>query len=122
MMLVATAAVACCALHGCVFLRIVGLPYRAFLGPISLNNVGNIGLSIAVLALGPEGLAYGLAYMVVVLLGIFTYGMWLPMGNISFKKILGSPVIYSVIIAQLRPIQLREIDENVGGDHLIFAV
>ena len=74
------------------------------------------------LALGREGLTYGLAYMVVVLLGIFTYGMWLPMGNISFKTFLGSPVIYSVIIALLRPLQRSEIAENVGGDHLILAV
>jgi predicted permease len=84
-----------------VFLRVIGLPLRAFIAPMSLNNVGNIGLPVAALAIGDAGLSYSLAFVVVVLLGIFTYGTWVPRGEISLRGVLTSPVIYAIAIALL---------------------
>ena len=84
---------------GFAFLSIVGLPKRGFLTSMMLSNVGNIGLPVAYLAYGEEGLAYAIAFVVVVLAGIFTVGMWIPMGKLRFGDVVRSPVIYSVVVA-----------------------
>lgn len=82
-----------------VFIRLLRLPFRVYIAPMTLNNVGNIGLPVASLAFGDSGLAYAFAFLVVMLLGIFTYGTWVPKGEVSFKAILTSPVIYAIVIA-----------------------
>ncbi|MCP4315172.1 MAG: transporter [Hyphomicrobiales bacterium] len=84
---------------GFIFLRIMRLPYRAFLSPMMMNNVGNIGLPVCLLAFGDQGLTYALGFVVVVLVAIFTIGMWLPSGEMSLKSLVSQPVIYAVIIA-----------------------
>ena len=98
MLLAAGASVACFAAIGAVFLLIVRLPLRAFLSPMMLSNVGNIGLPIGLLAFGEAGLAYSMAFVVVVVVGIFTVGMWLPRGRVGLRDVATSPVIYAVVI------------------------
>jgi len=49
---------------------------------MSLNNTGNIGLPVALLAFGAAGLSYAFALMVVVLLGVFT---WCPRCSPSWR-------------------------------------
>jgi len=91
--------VALCGVVAFPFLLVVKLPRRAFLAPMMLNNVGNIGLPVVALAFGDSGLAYALAFLIVVIVGIFTIGLWLPMGSIRFGEILRQPVIYAVPVA-----------------------
>ncbi|MGB5831455.1 MAG: hypothetical protein WBG92_05620, partial [Thiohalocapsa sp.] len=98
----AAAAMAALAVFLCVaavLLRLFGLPLRVFIAPMTLNNVGNIGLPVAMLDFGADGLAYAFAFMIVVMLGIFTYGDWVPKGEVSARGILTSPVIYAIGIA-----------------------
>lgn len=95
----AAAAVACFGLVALAFLALVRLPVRAFLSPLMLNNVGNIGLPMSLFAFGDQGLAYSIAFLVVVVVGIFTIGIWVPQGRISFGNIARTPVIYAVVIA-----------------------
>jgi predicted permease len=95
----AAAALAVFVAAAAIFLRLVRLPLRAFLAPMSLSNVGNVGLPVAALAFGSAGLAYSFAFLVVVLLGIFTYGTWVPRGEVSIREALTSPVLYAIAIA-----------------------
>lgn len=95
----AIAMVACFAILGFVFLKIMGLSIRAFLSPMMFNNVGNIGLPICALAFGEQGLAYALAFLIVVIVGIFTVGIWVPSGKVGLRDIVTKPVVYAVIIA-----------------------
>jgi predicted permease len=99
MLFAAAVSVACFAAIGAAFLRLLRLPLRAFLSPMMLSNVGNIGLPIGLLAFGEAGLAYTMAFVVVVVVGIFTVGIWLPQGNVSLRDIVRTPVIYAVVIA-----------------------
>jgi len=99
MMLAAVAAILCFAAIGFVFLRLARLPARAFLSPMMLNNVGNVGLPVTSLAFGEKGLAFALAYVVVVMLGLFTVAIWIPMGRATFSDLVKKPVIYAVLIA-----------------------
>ncbi len=82
-----------------VLLKILGLPLRAFLSPMTLGNVGNIGLPITALAFGDAGLTYSFAFLLVVLLGIFTYGTWVPKNEFTLRALVASPVIYAIAIA-----------------------
>jgi hypothetical protein len=91
--------IACFGVIAFGFLKIIGKPVRAFLSPMILNNVGNIGLPISLLAFGNEGMAIGLAVVAVVIACIFTVGMWIPIGNISFLDLIRQPAVYSVVLA-----------------------
>lgn len=84
---------------GFLFLKAARLPIRAFLSPMMFNNVGNIGLPVSALAFGTQGLAYSLAFLIVVIVGIFTVGIWLPSGRVRPRDILDKPVVYAVLIA-----------------------
>ncbi len=96
MMSAAALAVAGFGVLGFVALRALRLPVRAFLTPLMHGNVGNIGLPITLLALGDAGMAYTMAFVVVVLISIFTVGMWIPAGEFSPRKLATSPIIYAV--------------------------
>jgi len=98
-LLAAAASVACFGVIGFGFLIVVGLPVRAFLSPLMLNNVGNIGLPMSIFAFGDQGLAYSVAFLVVVVVGIFTIGIWVPKGEVSFSDLARTPVIYAVAIS-----------------------
>ncbi len=99
MMSAAALAVAGFGVLGFAALKLLRLPVRAFLTPLMHGNVGNIGLPIALLALGDAGMAYTMAFVVVVLISIFTVGMWIPAKEFSVRKIATSPIIYAVILS-----------------------
>jgi predicted permease len=98
-MMAAALAIAGFGLLGLVALKLMRLPVRAFLTPLMHGNVGNIGLPITLLALGDAGMAYTMAFVVVVLISIFTIGMWIPAGEFSPKKLATSPIIYAVALS-----------------------
>lgn len=99
MMAAAALAIAGFGLIGFVALKGLRLPVRAFLTPLMHGNVGNIGLPITLLALGDAGMAYTMAFVVVVLISIFTVGMWIPAGEFSIRKLITSPIIYAVAVS-----------------------
>lgn len=107
--------VALCGVVAFPFLLVLKLPRRAFLAPMMLNNVGNIGLPVVALAFGDAGLAYALAFLIVVIVGIFTIGLWLPMGNIRFREILSQPVIYAVPVALFLLATDTEMPKPIGS-------
>lgn len=82
-----------------IFLRICGLSVRAFLSPMMLTNAGNVGLPVCNLALGAAGLAYGLAFVVVILAFLFTVAIWIPQGRVTASDLYKKPVIYAVVVA-----------------------
>lgn len=96
MMAASATAVAGFGLIGVIVLRVLRWPVRAYLTPLMHGNVGNIGLPITFLALGNAGMAYTMGFVVVVLISIFTVGMWIPAGKFSVKGLVTSPIIYSV--------------------------
>ncbi|WP_170421831.1 AEC family transporter [Ruegeria arenilitoris] len=99
MMAAAALAIASFGVLGFLALRLLRWPVRAFLTPLMHGNVGNIGLPVTLLALGDAGMAYTMAFVVVMLVSIFTVGMWIPAGEFSARKLATSPIIYAVVIA-----------------------
>lgn len=99
MMLAALLAVTCFALIWVCILRLLGLSLRVFLSPLSLNNVGNIGLPVCALAVGSQGISYGLAFVVVIIVLTFTVSQWVTSGNYSLRKLVSSPAVYAALLA-----------------------
>lgn len=95
----AACSVACFGIIGFAFLKLMKLEVRAFLSPMMHANVGNIGLPIALLAFGSEGMAYAMGFVVVVVMSIFTVGMWIPSGRFSLRDLVTSPIVWAVAIA-----------------------
>ena len=95
----AAVAVAGFAVLSLIALRLLGYSIAAFLGPLMHGNVGSIGLPVTLLAFGDAGMAYAMGFVVVILLSMFTVGIWIPSGTISVKAVLTSPVIYAALIA-----------------------
>jgi len=100
-MLATAVVIACFGLIGFTFLKLAGFPVRAFLSPMMLSNVGNVGLPVSLLAFGDQGMAIAMAVLIIVVLGIFSIGIWLPAGKISFMELAQQPVVYAVLVALL---------------------
>lgn len=84
-----------------VFLKLARLPIRGYLTPMMFSNAGNIGVPVALLAFGTPGMDGALAFLIVILIGTFSVGIWLPKGQVTFRSLLGSPLIYSFAIAMI---------------------
>ncbi len=95
----AAMAVAGLAIFSLLALRLLGYSIPAFLGPLTHGNVGSIGLPVTLLAFGEAGMAYAMGFVVVILLSMFTVGIWIPSRSVSLKAVLTSPVIYAALIA-----------------------
>eukprot|EP00903_Cladosiphon_okamuranus_P002364 g2362.t1 len=98
-LLAACGMIAVFAVLGFGALKLLRLPIKAYLSPMMLSNVGNIGLPVSTLAFGAEGAAVAIGFIVVVLVAIFTIGLALPMGAPNFSALARQPVIYAVALA-----------------------
>jgi predicted permease len=99
MMLAGMAMMACFVVIGFFVLKALGLPPRAYLSPMMINNVGNVGLPVCALAFGDEGLVLAMGVAVAVFVGNFTFGVAIPMGKLSFSNLIRQPVIYATVLA-----------------------
>lgn len=114
----ACAMIAVFAVLGFGVLKLLRLPIKAYLSPMMLANVGNIGLPVSTLAFGAEGAAVAIGFIVVVLVAIFTIGLALPMGEPNFAALARQPVIYAVALALVMMgtgLKLPEpVDQSLG--------
>lgn len=99
--LAAFVAIACFGVVSFAVLKMFGLSLRTYISSMMFANVGNIGLPVAALAFGPDGMTYALAFWVVVLTGLVTVGIAVPQGAFSLRSVAKSPPIYAVIVGLL---------------------
>ncbi len=97
----AALAVGLAALVGLALLRLGGLPAQSFLPSLALPNSGNLGLPLAMLAFGEEGLKLGVAYFFVVSLIQHTVGFSLASGSLRVGFLLRQPLMWSVMAVLL---------------------
>ena len=86
-------------LFGYIFIKIFKLPSVKLTTPIMHPNSGNMGLPLALLTFGNEGLALGAGFASIVMVSHFTANTAISSGNYSIKKILLSPVLLSLIFS-----------------------
>ena len=93
------AAISMMAIVGAVILKMWGKSIRAFLPSAVFPNTGNMGLPLALLAFGPEGMALAVAYFTVCIIFQFTLGVALSAGVMSVPALLRVPTIYAMAFA-----------------------
>lgn len=79
-----------------VFLRLIGQPQRPFVASVAMPNAGNMGLPLVLLAFGDEGLIIGVAFFFVIAVCQYTFVHMIVAGQMSFKRLLREPLIYSL--------------------------
>lgn len=84
---------------GYLVLRAARLPVPTYLPGLSLPNVGNMGLPLALFAFGDIGLAYGIAIFTVLAFSQFTIGIALNSGELSLHRLVRTPLLYAVALA-----------------------
>jgi predicted permease len=91
-------------LFGYIFIKIFKLPSVKLTTPIMHPNSGNMGLPLALLTFGSEGLALAAGFASIVMVSHFTANTAISSGNYSVKKILLSPVLLSLVFSLITKI------------------
>ena len=74
---------------------------RTFLPPMMFNNCGNLGLPLAILAFGHEGLAPAVVLLIVTNLMYFSVGIYIVDKKVNWRNVLFSPTIIASIAGLL---------------------
>lgn len=86
-------------LFGYLLIKIFRLPSIKLTTPLMHPNTGNMGIPLSLLAFGNEGLALAAGFASIVMVSHFTVNTAISSGNYSFKKIILSPVLLSLIFS-----------------------
>jgi len=104
--LVLTVAISACAvvlttgLLAFVYLLITGKKgLRGFYLPTMFMNTGNMGLPLALLAFGADGLTVAVLYYVTMSILVYTVGIYIARGRGGVREVLRLPLIYAAIAA-----------------------
>ncbi|MBX2885834.1 MAG: AEC family transporter [Granulosicoccus sp.] len=84
---------------GATVLALSNLPQHTYLASLMHPNTGNIGLPLALMAFGQEGLALAVAYFIVISISQYTIGYGIAAGSLSIKRFFQQPLLYAVILS-----------------------
>ncbi|MEM8729522.1 MAG: AEC family transporter [Pseudomonadota bacterium] len=98
---IAVTAMVITALLALLLLLALGLPWRTFLPPMSVPNAGNAGLPLVFFAFGQSGLTLAVAYFIAVSVVQYTVVPVLVSGDMSLRKLLGQPLVWSLAAVAL---------------------
>lgn len=98
MVVSAVLVIAASAALGALVLGLSGLPLHTYLLVAMHGNSGNMGLPLAAMIFGVEGLALGIAYFTVVAISQNTLGHVISAGRFDLKSFLGQPVLYASVV------------------------
>lgn len=82
-------------------LRWAGLPFHTYLPPLLFPNTGNMGLPLCLFAFGEPGLALGVGYLTVAVVGQNTVGQVIAAGAWHPGPVLRTPIIHAAWLAAL---------------------
>jgi len=97
MALAAACALLLSACMGAAILKFSGLPQHTYLASLMHPNTGNIGLPLALMAFGEEGLALAVAYFIVISISQYTIGYGITAASLSAKRFFQQPLLYAVL-------------------------
>jgi malate permease and related proteins len=93
MALYAALVIAICALVGIVILRAAGLPLHTYLLSAMHGNSGNMGLALAAMVFGTEGLALAIAFFLVVSISQNSLGILVSSGSLRLLPLVREPIL-----------------------------
>lgn len=109
-------------LFAAVSLKLIGKNLGTYLPPLTMPNSGSLGLPLVLLAFGDDGLAFGIAFYVVI--AVFQYSVMpiVVVGKFSIKTVLQEPLIWAVVSSLLFlftnfqvPSVIADTTEILGG-------
>lgn len=98
MVLAAVLVIAGSAALGALVVRAAGLPLHTYLLIAMHGNSGNMGLPLAAMVFGVEGLALGIAYFTVVAISQNTLGHVISAGRLNLRSFLAQPVVHASVV------------------------
>lgn len=84
---------------GVAVLRLAKLPNHSYLPALMFANTGNMGLPLCLFAFGPVGLSLAIAVFAINAVAQFTIGALIASGEMSWRRLARTPVIYAVALA-----------------------
>lgn len=104
--LAATVVLAGTAAVGALVIRLIGGDVRALLSPIVFPNTGNMGLPLCLFAFGEEGLALAVAFFMVQMTTLMTFGVAMMSRSDNgiwamTRDLLRQPLVHAIVIALL---------------------
>lgn len=90
---------------GAALVGVARLPQRSYLPPLIFGNTGNLGLPLALFALGEEGLSYAVVVFAIMAIWSFTFGVWVVSGGGSPTRALREPMVYATLLGALFMVQ-----------------
>lgn len=107
---------------GATVLKFARLPQHTYLASLMHPNTGNIGLPLALMAFGEEGLALAVAYFIVISISQYTIGYGIAAGQVSVKRFFQQPLLYAVLVSLVVvyfnvqiPIWIAKTTDLMGG-------
>ncbi len=86
-------------LLGFILFKLWRKPLRTFLPSLVFVNTGNLGLPLCLFAFGEQGLAYGIAFFMIMSVLHFSLGLAMVSGEGVFSTLIRNPIVHSVWIA-----------------------
>ena len=77
--------------------KVLGVSRKTFVPPMMFNNSGNLGLPLALLAFGEQGLAAAIAMFLVSNLLHFSLGNYIINDQANTKSLLSNPIIIATV-------------------------
>lgn len=84
-----------------VGLLALGAPMRMYLPSLMLPNSGNMGLPLALLTFGDDGMRLAVSYFFVVSLVQHSVGFSLAAGTVDLRYLVRQPLLYAVVLVLL---------------------
>lgn len=83
------------------FLQLRGLSLRSYGAPLIFGNTGNLGLPLALLAFGEQGLGLAVVVFATSSILVFTLGVWLVSGSASPKAMTREPMVIATVLGAI---------------------
>ena len=77
--------------------RLAGFPVKALVPPAMMNNSGNLGLPLALLAFGEEALPLAVVAFVVQVALHFSVGVWILSGRLDPRILAANPIFLATL-------------------------
>lgn len=81
-----------------VILSLLGLRQRGLFLPCLFMNSGNMGLPLALLAFGDQGMQRALIFFVTMTVLNYSFGIWLAKGRGGLREVFSLSLIYAAVI------------------------
>jgi predicted permease len=98
--------------------RVLHVDYRTFVPPMMFNNCGNMGVPLAVLAAGQQGLSMMVILFTTSNLLHFTLGTWIVRHKVGWHDVLLNPMVVATVAGATAGLLHPVMQKRITGSEL----